>query len=298
MNILITGSTGLIGTALTDYLASMGHVVYPLVRNKDIDCPFYWNPSEHIIHLDESISIDVVIHLAGENIADSRWNKKKKKLIVESREQGTKLLCEALVKLSHKPELLISGSAIGFYGETTNNIVTEDSLPGTGFLSEIAKKWEAATQVVENSGIRLVHMRTGIVLSPNGGVLKKMMLPVNLGLGGIIGSGQQYMSWVSINDMLHIIEFIIANRQISGPVNMVSNTPVTNYEFIKTLGKILHRPTVIPFPAFMAKLLFGEMAEPLLLSSTRVNSIKLEQAGYRYVDNTLEDALSSLLKSK
>ena len=298
MNILITGSTGLIGSALTDYLASMGHVVYPLVRNKDIDCPFYWNPPEQVIHLDESICLDVVIHLAGENIADSRWNTEKKKLIVESREQGTKLLCEALVKLRHKPELLISASAIGFYGETANNIVTEDSPPGTGFLSEIAIKWEAATQVVENSGIRLVHMRTGIVLSPDGGVLEKMMLPVSLGLGGIVGNGQQYMSWISMNDMLHIIEFIIENRQISGPVNMVSNRPVTNYEFIKTLGKVLHRPTIIPFPAFMAKLLFGEMAESLLLSSTRVNSIKLEQAGYKYIDNTLENTLSKLLKSK
>jgi len=297
MNILITGSTGLVGTALSAYLTSRGHVVYPLVRNSGADSPFYWKPAENIIHLDETITIDVVIHLAGENIADSRWNKEKKKLIIESREQGTRLLCDALVKLKHKPELLISGSAIGFYGETGDKIVTEDSLPGTGFLPEIATKWEAATQPVENSGIRLVHMRTGIVLSPKGGVLKKMMLPVSLGLGGIVGSGQQYMSWVSMNDMLHMIEFIIEKSQISGPVNMVSNRPVTNYEFIKALGKVLHRPTVIPFPAFMAKLIFGEMAEPLLLSSTRVNSVKLEQAGYKYIDNTIEDALISLLKS-
>jgi len=295
MNVLISGSTGLIGTALTDTLVSAGHTVYPLLRNVSGDAIFYWNPEEKSIHLDETVTIDVVIHLAGENIADSRWSEKKKQKILQSRVIGTQVLCQALANLKHKPGLLISGSAIGYYGETGDTMVDEKSQPGSGFLTDIAMQWEAATQPAEQAGIRTVHIRTGIVLSPLGGVLQKMALPVKLGVGGVVGNGQQYMSWVSINDMINMIEFIMENNSLNGPVNMVSKSPVTNYTFTKTLGKVLGRPTLFPMPAFIARLLFGEMADALLLSSSRVYPAKLEAEGYKYINPDLEDALKDLL---
>lgn len=295
MNVLISGSSGLIGTALKDSLVSAGHTIYPLQRNVTGGAPFYWSPAENIIHLDESIKIDIVIHLAGENIADGRWTEAKKQKIVQSRKAGTRILCDALAKLPHKPSLLISGSAIGFYGETGSDIVDENSPPGTGFLTEIAQQWEKATQAAEQAGIRTVHIRTGIVLSPLGGVLQRLVLPVKLGVGGVVGNGQQYMSWVSIGDMINMIEFIIDNDTLSGPVNMVSKNAVTNVTFMKTLGKVLKRPTFFPLPAFVARLLFGEMADALLLSSTRVYPAKLEAAGYKYINQDLESALKDLL---
>ena len=295
MNILISGSTGLIGTALKNTLNSAGHSVYPLHRNMAGGVPFYWSPTKNSIHLDETIQLDIVVHLAGENIADSRWTKEKKREIIQSREDGTRILCHALANLSHKPALLISGSAIGFYGETGSDIVDENSHAGTGFLAEIAQRWEAATQAAEQAGIKTVHIRTGLVLSPLGGVLQRMLLPVKMGLGGKVGNGQQYMSWVSISDMINMIQFIIENNSLQGPVNMVSKNPVTNSTFIKTLGKVLNRPTFFPLPAFMARLLFGEMADPLLLSSTRVYPAKLEAAGYEFINDDLESALKDLL---
>lgn len=300
MNILISGASGLIGQALSRALSSAGHSVYPLSRlsekKREPDSPFYWKPDEGFVHLEESIRLDVVINLAGENIADGRWTKKKKSKIIQSRVRGTQCLCEAIAALNHKPELLISGSAIGFYGETGERVVSEESEAGTGFLSDIAQKWEAATQSVEKAGVRTVHIRTGIVLSPSGGVLQKMMLPIKMGVGGVVGNGKQYMSWVSINDMVAMLQFIMENDNITGPVNMVSRHPVTNYTFTKLLGKVLKRPTLFPLPAFVARLMFGEMADALLLSSTRVSPDKLVAAGYPYIHEDLESALVDLLK--
>ncbi len=291
MNILITGSSGLIGTALKDSLSSNGHKVFPMLRNKLNNGPFYWHPPENKINIDDSIYIDAVIHLAGASIGDGRWTKKKKKNILDSREIGTRLLANALAKLKNKPQVLISGSAIGFYGNTGDKTVDESSNPGSDFLSDVCQRWEKATEPASKAGIRTVHIRMGIVLSSRGGTLQKMLLPFKMGLGGIIGNGQQYMSWVSIDDITGMIQYIIENESITGAVNLVSKKPITNYTFTKTLGSVLNRPTFFPLPAFAARMIFGEMADALLLSSKRVLPKKLEEAGYKFVDEDLEKTL-------
>ena len=296
MNILLTGSSGLIGRALTKHLASKGHHIYPLHRGPSSEKTHYWFPEESRIHLDNEIKLDAVIHLAGENIADSRWSQKKKDRILNSRAQGTRLLAEAISELKDKPELLISGSAIGYYGDTGDNTVDENSSRGEGFLSDVSSQWEMATQAAEDAGIRSIHLRTGIVLSPDGGVLQKMLLPFNMGLGGVVGNGKQYMSWISIDDVVHIIDHMLNDEQLSGPYNLVAPQPVTNYNFTKSLGRVLHRPTIAPLPAFAARLMFGEMADALLLSSSRVSSIRLNDIGYEFIDNTLEHTLKHLLQ--
>lgn len=298
MNILLTGSTGLIGNALSEHLNKQGHSIYPLYRNPASTKPHYWFPEENRIHLDEEIKIDVVIHLAGENIADSRWSQKKKDAILNSRVKGTRLLAETISALKIKPALFISGSAIGYYGDTGDNIVDEECSRGTGFLSDVAVEWEAATQAVEDAGIRTIHMRTGIVLSTKGGVLQKMLLPFKMGLGGIVGNGKQYMSWISINDVINIIDCMINNQKLSGPYNLVAPQPVTNRTFTKALGHALHRPTIIPLPAFVARMFFGEMADALLLSSGRVSASRLKAIGYKFIDHDLERTLITLLRNK
>lgn len=298
MNILLTGSTGLIGSALSEHLQAAGHKVYPLYRNPSAEKKHYWFPEEKRIHLDEATELDAVIHLAGENIADSRWSQQKKDRILNSRVAGTQLLTEALSRLQHKPELLISGSAIGYYGDTGDSIVDEDSSIGSGFLSDIASRWEDATQAAQDAGIRTIHIRTGIVLSPDGGVLQKMLTPFSMGLGGVVGNGKQYMSWISIDDVIRIITAMLGNTELSGAYNLVAPEPVSNYTFTKTLGRTLHRPTISPLPAFAARMLFGEMADALLLSSSRVSSSRLQALGYTFIDNNLEHALKRLLDHK
>lgn len=298
MNILLTGSTGLIGKALTQHLVSQQHHIYPLHRNPTSEKTHYWFPEENRIHLDDEIKIDAVIHLAGENIADARWSQKKKDRILNSRVHGTRLLAEAILELKHKPELLISGSAIGYYGDTGDKIVDEDSPRGTGFLSDVAAQWESATKAAEDAGIRTIHLRTGIVLSPDGGVLQKMLLPFNMGLGGVVGKGKQYMSWVSIADVVNIIDHMLNDEQLSGPYNLVAPQPVTNYEFTKSLGRALHRPTISPLPAFAARIMFGEMADALLLSGSKIAATRLNSLGYNFIDRDLEQTLSRLLDTK
>jgi len=295
MNILITGATGLIGTALSRSLTASGHTVYPLVRDEHSTSPFHWFPLKNKIHLDDSIKLDAVIHLAGENIADKRWNQQRKMEILNSRENATKLLTNALTHLTNNPKVLISSSAIGFYGDTGDESVDENSAAGSGFLSEVASRWEQATQAAEEAGIRTVHIRTGIVLSPHGGILKQMMLPFKLGLGGIVGNGRQYLSCVNIDEITGMIHFILENETISGPINLVSRTPVTNAEFTRALGKALRRPTLFPLPAFMARVMFGEMADALLLSSTKVLPARLDAAGFIFKNDDLETTLKSLL---
>ena len=298
MNILLTGSTGLIGTALIRHLQTLGHNIYPLYRNPSTAKSHYWNPEEDQIHLDDQIKLHAVIHLAGENIADSRWSQKKKDSILNSRVHGTRLLAETISQLEHRPELFISGSAIGYYGDTGDNVVDEDSPRGTGFLSDVAAQWEGATQAAEDAAIRTIHLRTGIVLSPEGGVLQKMLFPFRMGLGGVVGNGQQYMSWISIDDVVGIITAMLDNDQMVGAYNLVAPKPVTNYTFTKTLGTVLHRPTVSPLPEFMARMMFGEMADALLLSSSRVATTRLTIPEYTFVDNELTATLSRLLDKK
>ncbi|HAB55134.1 MAG TPA: TIGR01777 family protein [Cellvibrionales bacterium] len=299
MNILITGATGLIGTALSTALTAEGHNVYALSRDSVADAikpaPFYWQPKQKIIRFDSSISIDIVINLAGENIADRRWTANSKATIWQSRIDSTQLLSETLAKLNNKPSLLISASAIGFYGDTGSNIVDERSSAGNEFLADLSVAWEQATAAASAAGIRTVHLRTGIVLSPNGGALKQMLLPFKLGLGGAFGNGQQYMSCIGLHEAVNIIQFIMAQESIHGAVNMVAPEAVTNKVFTKTLGAVLKRPTIFTVPVPIAKFAFGEMADHLLLTGARVKPSVLIEHGYTFSDKDLTSTLERVL---
>lgn len=295
MNVLITGSSGLIGTQLTNFLTENGHHVYRMQRNGQSDMPFSWDPAAGKISMDDAIQLDAVINLSGASIADGRWTEKRKKLILESRINSTRLLAETLADMQNRPKVFISGSAIGFYGDSGEQAVDEDSKPGVNFLATVAQRWEEAAQAASAAGIRTVNMRTGVVLSPEAGMLDKLLLPFKLGLGGIVGNGKQYLSWVSIHEIVNMIQFLLNNESLSGPVNLVAREPVTNHTFTKALGAVLNRPTLIPLPAYAVKLAFGEMGEELLLSGARVMPKRLTGAGYEFVDISLEAALRSLL---
>lgn len=294
MKILVTGSSGLIGTALKQSLIETGHEVRGLLRVQHEGEPF-WDIENGVIDL-SGYAPDVVVNLAGENLTDRRWNTTKKQRILNSRINGTRLQVDYFANASDKPAVFISGSAIGFYGNRGDEIVDEDSEAGSGFAAELCQQWEATTQPLKQAGIRVVNIRTGIVLSPAGGALQKMLLPFKLGLGGVLGSGKQYVSWLSIDDMVDMLKFVMSKESISGPVNMVSPKPVTNYKLTKALGSALHRSTVFPMPAFIARLLFGEMADELLLSSIRVRPEKMLEAGYKFHHTDLNEALKHLLK--
>jgi uncharacterized protein (TIGR01777 family) len=239
--------------------------------------------------------LDAVVHLAGENIAARRWNAEQKARIRDSRVLGTKLLSDNLAKLRQPPRVLVSASAIGFYGDRGDEELTEASAGGTGFLAEVCKEWEAATDGVQKAGISVVHLRLGVVLSPKGGALAKMLTPFRLGLGGRIGSGRQWMSWITLDDVVGCIVHALASDSLHGPVNAVTPYPVTNYVFTKTLGRVLWRPTVFPMPSFMARLAFGEMADELLLASTRVFPQALVASNYCFLYGDLESGLRHLL---
>jgi uncharacterized protein (TIGR01777 family) len=239
--------------------------------------------------------LDAAVHLAGENLATGRWTAEKKARIRESRVNGTRFLCEALVRLAQPPKALMCASAIGYYGDRGEAILREDSPAGSGFLAEVCRAWEGAAAAAVQQGIRVVHLRIGVVLSPAGGALAKMLTPFKMGLGGKIGSGQQYMSWIALDDLLGIIHHALTSDTLQGPVNAVAPQPVTNVEFTTTLGRVLARPTLLPMPAFAARLAFGEMAQELLLASTRVVPASLLASGYGFRYPELEGALRHLL---
>ncbi|MEM6406571.1 MAG: TIGR01777 family oxidoreductase [Pseudomonadota bacterium] len=295
MLILLTGSSGLIGRRLQTDLTAAGHQVICLLRQPHSDTGCFWQPERDLVQLAPDIRLDAVIHLAGAGIAEGRWTQRRKNLIRDSRVQGTAVLCRHLAQLAHPPKVLLSGSAIGFYGDTQAHAVDESAAGGTGFLAEVAQAWEAATQPAQAAGIRTIHLRTGIVLSPDGGALSNLLLPFRLGLGGRIGSGQQYMSWVSLPDISRMIQFVLTQETLSGPVNLVAPNPVTQETFAHTLGRVLRRPTCLPLPAGIARLLLGEMADALLLASHRVQPRVLRETGYPFFSADLEPALSSLL---
>ncbi len=281
MKIMISGSSGLIGSALKNSLESDGHQVIALPRSYDEPLDFS--------------GVDAVVHLAGENIAAGRWTAEKKRKIKESRIQGTSALAEQLASSDSPPSVFICASAIGYYGDRGSEELDETSTAGHGFLPETCQQWEDAAKPAIDAGIRTVHLRTGIVLSSEGGALKKMLLPFKLGGGGILGSGTQYMSWIALEDEISAIRFLMDNPPIAGAVNLVSPKPVTNKEFTKTLGHVLKRPTCIPMPAFAARMLFGEMADALLLASARIYPVRLVDAGFEFKHTTLESALRSIL---
>jgi hypothetical protein len=297
MIIAITGSSGLVGTALGHALEGDGHLIRPVVRRtpRQGANEIRWDPDKGTIDAAEFAGVDAVVHLAGENIAGRRWTQSFKDKILASRVRSTKLLCDTLANLASKPTVLVSASAVGYYGNRGSEPVDESATSGRGFLAEVCQQWEAATAPAKAADVRVVNLRIGFVLSKDGGGLAKMLTPFRLGLGGVIGSGQQYISWIVLEDLVRVIQFTLSAAALVGPVNATAPTPVTNREFTKTLGSVLHRPTIFPVPAFAAKLAFGEMADDMLLGSIRVEPHALSNARFEFRYPQLEAALRHVL---
>ncbi len=295
MKILMTGSSGLVGKSLIPFLKTQGHQVKRLVRSLNVEPgEISWNPPHQGPDPSALEGIEAVIHLAGESIA-SRWTDRKKQAIRESRVKGTQALVQALVRMKNPPKVLITASAVGYYGNHSGQALGEDHAPGRDFLAEVCREWEAAAAPAHQKGIRTVPLRFGIILSPQGGALGKMLLPFKLGLGGKVASGQQGMSWIALDDVLGIIQWVLTQESLRGPVNTVAPNPVTNEEFTNTLGRVLKRPTLFPMPAFAARLALGEMADALLIGGARIEPAQLLQSGYPFRYPDLEGALRHLL---
>jgi uncharacterized protein (TIGR01777 family) len=297
LNILITGSSGLVGSKLSSSLAQNNHRVLHMVRKTPVSRDqVFWDPSSAKLDAGSLEGIDTVVHLAGESITGGRWTAEKKRRIRESRIKGTQLLSETLAGLSSPPKALISASAVGYYGDRGDELLDENSSAGTGFLPDVCREWETATEPASVNGIRVVILRIGIVISSSGGALPQMLPVFRMGLGGKIGNGRQYMSWISLADLTGIIEYAIRDESLQGPVNAVSPDPVSNLTFAKTLGRVLSRPSICMLPRFAARLAFGEMADALLLASTRVQPSRLLGLKFRFDFPTLDAALQHTLR--
>ncbi len=306
MKVLVSGASGLVGSALIPFLTTGGHSVTRLVRKARLeqgrkdrarveDGEVVWSPAAGTIDRAGLEGFDAVVHLAGENIASGRWTPERKRRIRDSRVNGTQVLCDALTQCAQPPKVFVGASAIGYYGDRGDETLTEESGSGAGFLAEVCRDWEAAAAGLTDTGIRTALLRVGIVLSPASGALKKMLLPFRLGLGGVIGAGTQYMSCIALDDVIGVIQHALTNDEVNGPLNAVCPEAVTNREYTRTLGRVLGRPTLFPVPAFAARLAFGEMAEALLLASTRVEPRILMQTGYAFRYPSLESALRHVL---
>jgi len=291
--VLVSGASGPIGSALLPSLRSAGYQVTRLVRGAAGNDQVSWDPMQPLDPGKVS-GFDAVIHLAGESIV-GRWTESKKQRIRESRAHGTRYLSEALSRAPLRPRVLVSGSAIGYYGDRGDELLREDSASGTGFLADVCREWEQATRPAEEAGIRTVHIRTGLVLSKVGGALPKMLTPFRLGLGGAMGNGRQWWSWIDIHDHIGAILHILNSDHLQGPVNLASPQPVTNTEFTKTLAKVLSRPAIFPMPAFAARALFGQMGDELLLASQKIEPVKLMSSGYTFQYQNLAMSLADLL---
>ncbi len=300
MKVLVSGSRGLVGSALVPALARNGHFILRLVRRPpEPRAPeLLWNPGEGILEREGLQGIDAVVHLAGESVAGGTWTAEQKARIRNSRVGGTALLCDTLATLDRPPKVLVSASATGYYGDRGDEILREESVPGTGFLAGVCREWEAATEPAVRKGIRVVLLRIGMVLSPAGGALGKMLPLFRSGLGGKLGSGRQYVSWIALDDLVGSILHVLSTPSLEGPVNAVAPHPLTNREFTKALGRAIGRPAVLPVPSFAARLTMGEMADELLLASTRVEPSKLISSGYRFLYPAIDEALRHLLFGK
>jgi uncharacterized protein (TIGR01777 family) len=294
MEVLVTGASGLIGSGLVPALEAHGHRVRRLTRRAPSRPDEYrWDPGAGRIDAAALDAVDAAVHLAGESVA-GRWTTKKKDAIRRSRVGGTRTLSEALAGLDRKPEVLISASAIGYYGDRGDELLTEESARGDGFLADVVAEWEAASRPAEDAGVRVVRLRFGIVLSPRGGALRTMLVPFRLGLGGRVGSGRQWVSWVAVDDVVGAIEHSLGRADVSGVQNTVAPNPVTNAELTATLARVLHRPAVLPVPAPAARVALGEFAQEVL-ASARVEPRRLAAAGYEFRQPELEGALRHLL---
>lgn len=300
MKIAIGGSTGLVGSALVPFLTTGGHDVVRLIRSgnapPDGSRTVAWNPAAGELDAAGLEGCDAIVHLGGHNIASGRWSRRMKTRLRDSRVNSTDLLARTLASMSNPPKVFVCASAIGFYGgDRGDEVLTEDSAPGDKYISDLCQDWENAVAPARDAGIRVINLRTGVVLSPQGGALHKMLLPFKMGGGGIVGNGRQWWSWVSIEDLPRIILHCLQTDSLSGPVNAVAPGAVDNRAFTKTLGRVLRRPTVIPLPAFAVRLLFGEMGQELMLGSTRVEPTRLAESGYEFAFRDLEAALRSVL---
>lgn len=300
MRVLIAGASGLVGTALAAALRAEGHMVSPMVRSggNAQQGSVGWDPSKGTADLAAMEGADAAACLSGASIGERRWSPERKKLLRTSRVDATNVFVDSLGKLSRKPRVFICASAVGIYGDRGDEMLTESSAPGSDFLSSLARDWEAEAMRAEKAGIRTVNARFGVILSPLGGALPRMLLPFKLGAGGRLGSGKQWMSWVALEDAVEIIRVAIADERMRGPVNVTAPGPVQNSEFTRVLAKVLHRPAIFPAPAFALRIALGEMADELLLTSQRVIPEKLRGAGYRFRYENLEIALREMFGAK
>ena len=298
---LVTGSSGLVGTALTSLLSSRGQSVSRLVRGRSELSPGpggtepSWDPAAGLLDPESVSGYDVVVHLAGANVAAGRWTAERKRKIRDSRVDGTGLLARALASAPSPPRVLVCASAIGYYGDRGDMLLDEGTAAGSGFLADVGRAWEEAARPAAEAGIRVVNLRIGIVLTPAGGALQRMLVPFRMGMGGPLGDGRQYWSWITLRDLVGSILHAAASEELVGPVNAVAPAAVRNSEFSKVLGRVLRRPAFVRVPAFAIRLLLGEMGQELLLASARVQPARLVASGYEYRDPDLEEALRHLL---
>jgi hypothetical protein len=292
IHVAVTGASGLLGSALVPFLTTGGHRVTPVSRRPRPAGMMWWEPSSGAIELSALEGVDAVVHLAGENIG-KRWTERRKRRIRQSRTAGTGLLAEALAELERPPRVLVAASAMGIYGDRGDELLTEEAVPAesSDFLVQLGRDWEAATEPARAAGIRVVHLRFGLILSPARGVLGRMLPVFRAGVGGPLGSGQHWMSWISLDDAVGAVHHALFTSELSGPVNTAAPEPVTNRGFAETLGRVLHRPALLPAPAFALRLLFGEMADKGLLASQRLSSERLVSSGYSFRHPDLESAL-------
>lgn len=298
LTVAVTGASGLIGSALVRSLRQDGHRVLRLVRSRPGEGgdEVFWDPARGEIDAAALEGVDAVVHLAGENVGEGPWTAERKRRILESRVKGTRLVAEAVAGLPRPPRVLVSASGTGYYGSRGDERLDEDSGPGTGFLAEVCREWEAAAAPAREAGVRVVSLRTGIVLAAEGGALAKMLLPFRLGVGGKVGSGKQWLSWISLPDVVAVVRFAIESSELRGPVNTAAPGVVTNEEFTRTLGRVLGRPTLFTVPAVALRLALGrDMADDTLLASQRTVPGKLQRAGFHFRHPELEGALRAAL---